>query len=161
MVAEDKDEVVAIHEAVEEEQVAEEVVVEAMPGMEKAAANEKKEKAPATKIMEDSAAATAVPGAGIPNRRAVPVGGVEEFNRWIQSNIRYPEEVVPRVRQVIVVTFKISADSTLYDLKAEQTAGDLFTHEAFRLLRDGPRWVPAMRDNKVIDEEVRVSIVFK
>ena len=62
---------------------------------------------------------------------------MEEFNKWIKNNIRYPEEVTPRVRQVVVVTFKISADSTLYDLKAERSAGESFTNEAFRLLARG------------------------
>ncbi len=94
-------------------------------------------------------------------RQAEPVGGMEEFNKWIQKNIRYPEDVTPRVQQVVIVTFKISADSTLYDLKAEQTAGESFTKEAFRLLREGPKWVPSVRNGKVSEEEVRVSIVFK
>jgi len=156
-----KDEAIADMEVIEEEELAEVVIVEAVPGMERAAGYEKKERAAAAKTIEDSAAAMPDLGIGMPYRQAGPVGGMEEFNRWIQSNIRYPEEVAPIVRQVIVVTFKISADSTLYDLKAEQTAGMLFTNEAFRLLREGPKWVPAVRNGKVSVEEVRVSIVFK
>jgi hypothetical protein len=178
MIAEDKDEVAAIPESVQEmvaeeevsAEVSEVVVVEVLPGMgktaayekmEKAAGNDKKEKAPATKTAEDSARATPSPGFSVPGSEAEPVGGMEELNRWIQKNIRYPEEVTPRVQQAVVVTFKISADSTLYDLKAEQAAGKSFTNEAFRLLREGPKWVPAIRNGKVSEEEVRVSIVFK
>jgi hypothetical protein len=156
-----KDEAIAAMEVMEEEELAEVVIVEAIPGMEKATTYEKKERAAATKMIEDSAVATPNLGVGMPNRQAEPVGGMEEFNRWIQSNIMYPEDVVPRVRQVIVVTFKIAADSTLYDLKAERTAGDLFTKEVFRLLREGPKWVPAVRNGKVTVEKVSVSIVFK
>ena len=159
--AENKDEIVAFQEAVEEEAVAEEVVVEAMPKMEKAASYEKKDRAAPAKMIEDSAVATPGQGAGIPYRQAAPVGGMEEFNRWIQKNISYPEGVSPRVQQVVVVTFKVSADSTLFDLKAERTAGDLFTKEAFRLLRKGPKWVPAIRESMVVPEEVKISIVFK
>jgi hypothetical protein len=151
----------AAKEVTEGEELAEVVTVEAIPVMEKAAAYEKKDKAAAAKTIEDSAAATPNLGVGMPNRQAEPVGGMKEFNRWIQSNIRYPEEVVPRVRQVIVVTFKIAADSTLYDLKAEQTAGDTFAKEAFRLLREGPKWEPVVREGRVVPEEVRVSIVFR
>jgi outer membrane biosynthesis protein TonB len=161
IVEEDKGEVVAILEAAEEEVVSEEVVVEAMPMMEKAAEYEKKERAAAAKTMEVSAVAAPSQGAGMPDRQAAPVGGIGEFNRWIQSNIRYPEDVVPRVRQVVVVTFKVAADSTIYDLKVAQTAGEPFTKEAFRLLRVGPRWEPAMRADKRVEEEVKISIVFK
>jgi hypothetical protein len=176
--AENKDEIAAAPEAVQEAvaeeevsaEVSEVVVVEALPGMEKAAAyekmekaaaNDKKEKAPATRTMEDSAAATANLPAGTPDRQAAPIGGIEEFNQWIRKNIRYPEEVTPRVQQVVVVTFKISADSTMYDLEAERTPGELFTREAFRLLREGPRWEPAIRADKRVEEEVKISIVFK
>jgi hypothetical protein len=155
LAAEDKDEVLVVAEAVEEEAVAEEVIVEAMPRMEKAAAYEKKERA------ADAAAAAPAQGVGMPERQTGPVGGMEEFNSWIQRNIKYPEEVVPRVRQVVAVTFKISADSTLYDLKTEGSAGEPFTKEAFRLLREGPKWVPAIRNNLIVEEEIRISIIFK
>jgi hypothetical protein len=151
----------AAMDVVEGEELAEVVTVEAIPVTEKAAAYEKKDKAAAAKTIEDSAVATPSMGVGMPDRQAEPVVGMKEFSRWIQSNIRYPEEIVPRVRQVIVVTFKIAADSTLYDLKAEQTVGDTFAKEAFRLLREGPKWEPVVREGRVVPEEVRVSIVFK
>jgi hypothetical protein len=156
-----KVEAIAAMEVMEDEELAEAVVVEAMPKMEKAAVNEKTERAADTKTIKDSAAATPSTGVSLPDRQAGPVGGMEEFNSWLKNNIRYPEDVVPRVRKVIVVTFKIAADSTLYDLTAVQTPGIPFTNEAFRLLREGPKWVPAVRNGKVSEEEVRVSIVFK
>ena len=172
MIAEDKDEVAAtpeaaevnemaaVQEVMEEEAAKEVVIVEAMPKMDRTAAYVKKDKA-AAKTTEDSVVAVPTAGDGRPEGQAEPVGGMEEFNKWIQENIRYPEDVAPKVRQVIVVTFKIAPDSTLYDLKAEQTPGDLFTQEAFRLLREGPKRVPAVRNGKVSEEEVRVSIVFR
>ena len=164
-----KADAIAAMEVIEEEEAAEEpladvnkeVVVEVMPVMEKAAVYEKKDKAAAAKTTQDSAAAIPGPGAGMADSQAGPVGGMEEFNRWIQSNIRYPLNITPRARQVVVVTFKVAADSTVYDLNAEQSADDRFTTEAFRLLRQGPIWEPAIRDGKVSPEEVRISIVFK
>ena len=77
----------------------------------------------------------------------------------IISNI--PKKLLPKVRQVVVVTFKVAADSTIYDLKAERTPGELFTREAFRLLREGPKWVPATRNKPVVEEEIRINIIFK
>jgi hypothetical protein len=86
---------------------------------------------------------------------------MEDLNKWIQKNIRYPEEVTPRVQQMVIVTFKIAADSTTYDLRAERTPGDFFTKEAFRLLREGPKWVPTVLNGEVSEAGVRVSIVFR
>jgi hypothetical protein len=160
-IAEGKDMVSAAMEEVKAAEMAtDEVVVDVMPKMEKAA-YEKKDKAAVTKTIEDSAAAMPGRSVGMPDRQARPAGGMEEFNRWIQSNIRYPEDISPRVRQVVVVTFKVAADSTLHDLKAKQSADDRFTAEVFRLLHEGPKWAPAIRNDKVVEEEVRVSIVFR
>ena len=138
-----------------QEEPTEEIVAVVMPRMEKAALQEKKER------VSDMAEAAARPAAGAEARVPLPVGGMEEFNNWIQKNIRYPENVIQRVKQVVVVTFRVAADSTLYDLKAEKSPGDQFTKEAFRLLREGPRWVPVVTEGKVQPEEVRVEIEFK
>jgi hypothetical protein len=144
-------------EAQQEEPVAEEVIVEAIPMMQKAALrseNAAKEKAAAR---PDAVTQRAI----VPERSALPVGGWEEYREWMARNIRYPEGVDPVVRQVIVVTFRVRADSTVYDLKAERTAGDLFTREAFRLIREGPGWLPAVRGGQAVEESVSLSIVFR
>ena len=161
-IAEGHDEVSATLEVVEGEEVAAgEVMVEAMPRMEKAAPSEKKDKAAAATTREDSAVATPSPGTGISDRQAAPVGGMVEFNKWINRNIRYPEGITTGVRKVVVVAFKVAADSTVYDLRVEQSEDDRYAAEVFRLLREGPKWVPAVRDGRAVPEEVRVSIVFK
>jgi hypothetical protein len=159
--AEEVSEVVVV-EAQHEEPMAEEVIVEVIPMMQKAAVrsdNTAKDKA----VLRPDAArpAAAEKEAALPDRSALPVGGWEEYREWMASSIRYPEGVDPVERQVIVVTFRVRADSTVYDLKAERTPGDLFTREAFRLIREGPKWVPAIRNGQAIEEEVRISIVFK
>lgn len=91
----------------------------------------------------------------------VPQGGIDEFYLWIEKNIRYPSDTAPRVRREVVMTFRVAADSTLYDLQAESSPGDSFTREAVRLLREGPKWIPATRDGRVVEDEVSVSIVFR
>ncbi|MBE0677042.1 MAG: energy transducer TonB, partial [Bacteroidales bacterium] len=149
---------VVVAEAQHEELVAEEVIVEAVPMMQKAALrtdDAKKEKGAARP------AAAGTQGVVVPDSEASPVGGMEEFREWVARNIRYPEGVDPVERQVIVVTFRVRTDSTIYDMKAERTSGDLFTREAYRLIREGPKWTPAIRNGKVVEEEARVSVVFK
>jgi len=149
--AEEVSEVVVV-EAQHEEPVAEEVIVTAVGVMQK------------TALRSDNAAekkAAARPGAVMPDREASPAGGWDEFRDWMARNIRYPEGVDSVEQQVIVVTFRVRADSTVYDLKAERTAGDLFTREAFRLIREGPKWQPAVRGGQATEEVVKVSIVFR
>jgi cytoskeletal protein RodZ len=136
-----------------------EVVVEAIP----AAARAVQGVAAAQSDKKSRAIVVATPNLGVAtgNHQPEPVGGMEEFNNWVDKNIRYPEEVTPRLRHEVLLTFIVSADSLVTDLKVVETPGDSFTAESFRLLREGPKWVPAVQDGKAIEEEVRIIIVFK
>ena len=162
---EDTDMVMEMAVAADEGAVPEEVVVEAMPMMQKAAMTEqaaaKRRTADKTAGEQVADKAAAQPVSSMPDRQAAPVGGWEEFNRWTRPNTSLPGDVKPEVSRAVVVAFRVRADSTLYDLKAIRTAGDSYTQEALRLLREGPLWVPAMLAGVVIDKEVMVTIIFK
>jgi hypothetical protein len=60
-----------------------------------------------------------------------------------------------------VVSFTVQADSTITDLKAVSSPGQAFTYEVYRLLLDGPQWVPARSEGKRMPELVVLKIVFK
>jgi hypothetical protein len=158
--AEVKDEMII--KILEADMLAEEVIVTAMPERAKAA-----EGIPAGRAETRAAKKEAVTqrdadyrSAG-PDRPPQPAGGMTEMNSWIRSNIRYPAETPTRTRQLVIVSFKVRSDSTLYDLKSESTPGAPFTEEAFRLLREGPHWAPAVRNGVPVEETVRVSLLFK
>ena len=142
-----------------EEEVAEEIIVEAMPMAEKAVSGV----AAAQSDKKSRATAVATPNLGVATgiHQPEPVGGMEEFSRWLDRHIMYPEGVTPRLQQEVVISFRVEADSTLRNLKAEKSPGELFTKEAFRLLREGPKWIPAVQDGRIIEEEVKVIIVFR
>jgi protein TonB len=65
------------------------------------------------------------------------------------------------VNRLVVMAFKVRADSTLYDLKVVRSGGDSYSTEALRLMREGPKWTPVIRNGEVVEEEVKITIVFK
>ena len=156
------------------EELAEVVVVEAIPQAmaaanktraatetrEVAAARDEK-KAVATKDVADKAEPATGATAPVMQSPASPLGGWEKYAEWAARNIRYPAGVKPVERQEVVVSFTVQPDSTLTDLKAVSSPGEPFTREAFRLLREGPKWVPAGSGGKAVAEEVTVKVVFK
>ena len=90
-----------------------------------------------------------------------PLGGWERYREWVARNLKYPEDILPVVRQEVVVSFTVQADSTITDLKAVSSPGQAFTYEVYRLLLDGPQWVPARSEGKRMPELVVLKIVFK
>ncbi len=106
-------------------------------------------------------AAAAVTGAVMPDNSALPDGGWVRYRGWVAQNIRYPEDVMPVVRQEVIVSFRVRADSTLTGIKVIRSPGEPFTGEVYRLLREGPKWVPARISGGAADNEVILVFVFK
>ena len=106
-------------------------------------------------------AAAAVTGAAVPDDPILPDGGWIKYRGWVAQNIRYPEGITPVVRQEVMVSFTVRADSTLADIKVIRSPGEPFTAEVSRLLREGPRWLPARIGGNAAGKEVTLMFVFK
>jgi hypothetical protein len=159
---------------VAEEDKVEEVVVQAVPQTQAAAMKaraatetrgvvEAREEKKAVAAKDQAEKAEPAAGAAEPAVYASPMpsGGWEAFRGWAARNIRYPEGIEPVVRQEVIVSFTVKADSTLSDLKAVSSPGEPFTREAFRILLEGPEWVPGGGGGKAGGEAVVVKIVFR
>ena len=159
---------------------AEEVVVEALPQVTVAGMRDRSKKADRDTAREASgikdkamaeakeateiktaAAAAAVQGTVVPDSPASPASGWSEYREWVTENIRYPEGIIPEVRQEVLVSFTVLADSTISDLKTVSSPGLPFTREVFRLLQEGPQWVPARHGGEVMPEMVVLKYVFR
>ena len=139
---------------------AEEVVVQALPQA-RAAAPKTKAVAETKADVQAAGKAAAGEGQAIIREPAAPVGGWTKYMEWVVRNIRYPSGVEPIMRQEVQVSFTVLPDSTLSDLEVVRSPGEPFTTEAFRLLRVGPKWVPAQGDTRAKSEKVVVTFVFK
>jgi len=106
-------------------------------------------------------AAATVTGAVVPDDTTLPDGGWIKYRAWIAQTIRYPEGITPVIRQEVMVSFTVQADSTLSDMKVVRSPGEPFTLEVLRLLREGPKWVPARISGNAAGEEVTLMFVFK
>lgn len=147
------------------QEVAEEVVVQAVPQMKNAAMKARAEAADRAAVPaaagKKEAVAVEGTGAGVPDRVTSPVGGWGRYREWVARNISYPDNIRPVLRQEVMVSFTVRPDSTLSDMKALRSPGEAFTREALRLLREGPKWIPSIKEGKVISDDVTLMLVFK
>jgi|WetSurMetagenome_2_1015567.scaffolds.fasta_scaffold32256_3 TonB family protein len=90
---------------------------------------------------------------------ASPVPGRTAFNRYIEENIIRP--VPGTQREVVVLSFTVTLNGDLTDIKVLRSPDKLFSDEAIRLVKNGPRWKPGVENGVNIEDEVRVRIVFK
>lgn len=92
---------------------------------------------------------------------AEPVDGYRAFKKYMEQDMRFPENYIPGEREVVILRFTVHSIGSIADMQILRTPGETFTIEAIRLIMEGPEWTPASISSGPIDEQVRVRIVFK
>ena len=90
-----------------------------------------------------------------------PVIGNTAFNNYIRENLHRPDSTTEGQRVVVVLSFLVQTNGKIDSIRIVRSPGKLFSDEAIRLIKSGPQWIPARDNGKIIDEEVRLRIVFK
>jgi TonB family protein len=90
-----------------------------------------------------------------------PEGGKKGFEKYIRENLSWPDAGHSGEKEIVVLSFPVHTDGSIDSIRVIRSPGKPFSDEAIRLLRSGPSWKPAEEDGKIIEEEVRVRIVFK
>jgi protein TonB len=90
-----------------------------------------------------------------------PVTGRAAFDKYIEENIQRPDTITEGQRVVVVINFTVLSDGKIDNIKIIRSPGKAFSEEAVRLIKSGPQWKPAEDNGEVVEEEVRLRIVFK
>ena len=59
------------------------------------------------------------------------------------------------------LSFTVATDGTVQDVKVLRKVSEEIDTEAIRLLREGPKWFPAIRNGRRVAHPVRISIPFR
>ncbi len=100
--------------------------------------------------------------ATIPERQPEFPGGHEEMLKYIQSNIKYPEEAMGvTVDGIALVSFTVNSNGDIRQPKVVKEIGYGIDEEAIRVVLNMPRWEPARQNGKAVSMEYTLSIHFK
>jgi outer membrane biosynthesis protein TonB len=87
-----------------------------------------------------------------------PVIGKDSFDIYLKDNTRNPKR---GTSGTVVISFKVQPDSTISGIKIISSPGREWSIEAIRLIKEGPKWKPALQNGNSKSDEVKVSINFK
>ncbi|MDA3878785.1 MAG: TonB family protein [Prolixibacteraceae bacterium] len=94
------------------------------------------------------------------NAEPEPLGGREAFDEYVENNMRYP--VTGKGRRVVKVAFTVGVDGNLSDFEISRSPNnEAFEQEAVRLISEGSRWSPAVKDGIPVKETEELRFVFK
>jgi protein TonB len=89
-------------------------------------------------------------------------GGIDAWRRYLERNLRYPEEAVNNeVEANVIVEFIVDPEGNISEVKALNDPGYGLATEAVRIIAQGPRWIPAEQSNRKVRYRHRQPIIFR
>ena len=91
-------------------------------------------------------------------------GGSAEWVKFLSTTLNRDlpvENGAPAGRYAVTVSFVVSRDGSLSDVKAENDPGYGTAAEAVRVIRKGPNWIPASQNGRNVIYRHRQAIVFQ
>lgn len=78
-------------------------------------------------------------------------GDLITFNRWVMSQIRYPEIAQQNgIQGRVLVKFIVEIDGSLSNIKVIQSPDTSLTAEAVRVISNSPKWEPGRQRNQPV-----------
>ena len=90
-------------------------------------------------------------------------GGVQEFFKYINENIKYPtREKKKGIKGKVYISFTICNDGHVSDVKPykEVARKEALIKEAMRVISMMPKWKPGTQNGKNVDVIYKVPIIF-
>jgi hypothetical protein len=95
------------------------------------------------------------------NAEPQPMGGSSLFKEYLEQNAKYPGGILNGKKESVKVKFKISKVGQPFGIVVEKSPDQEFSREAIRLILDGPKWSPEIKDGIPVEGEVSIKINFK
>jgi protein TonB len=90
-------------------------------------------------------------------------GGIPAWARFLNKNLRYPDEASSNgIQGTVLVQFIVDKDGNVSDVQAVSgpTTGGL-REEAIRVIKKSGKWTPAMQNGRVVKSYKRQPVVFQ
>ncbi len=90
-------------------------------------------------------------------------GGANAWEKYLQSNLNAnlnSENKIPNGTYVVFIRFIVAKDGTISNLAAETRHGYGMEEEAMRVIKIGPKWIPAMQNGNIVKAFRRQPFTF-
>lgn len=118
--------------------------------------------APAVKAQE-APAAEAIPFEAVETKPGFNGGDADEFSKWVNSQLTYPEAAKEAGTQGrVMIQFTVNADGSMSDFKVVRSASPELDAEALRVLTScTQKWTPSVQDGKPVAVTYNFPIIFQ
>lgn len=88
-------------------------------------------------------------------------GSLEDFRRWVMTQVRFPKEMLDKdIRGRVVAAFIVDTDGNVSNVDILQTPDKAFSNEVIRVLMNSPKWEAGVSEGKPVKVKYTIPIDF-
>jgi protein TonB len=92
----------------------------------------------------------------------VPIGGLESFYQYVNSNIKYPKQALSmNIEGKVFIQFVVGKDGSLANIIVIRGIGGGCDEEAIRIVKGAPEWKAGKQRGKPVRVKMVLPITFK
>lgn len=92
---------------------------------------------------------------------AQPVGGREAFQKYLETKIQYPARALAkRTEGKVTIEFTLTPAGELNSFRILKGIGEGCDEELIRLIKEGPRWMPTLKNAIALQDKVVIQLTF-
>jgi TonB family protein len=96
------------------------------------------------------------------DEQPVPIGGIQEYYKYVAKNLRYPQAAAKLgIEGRVFIEFIITKDGSVVNAKCIKGIGDLCDSEAVRVISNSPNWIPGKKNGENVNVKMVLPITFK
>lgn len=122
----------------------------------------KKEKAAAEQAASEQTWENAIPFQLVEQKPTFNGENEVAFSKWINTQLTYPKECVKdSIQGRVTLSFIVSPDGKVCDVKVLRGVHELLDAEAVRAIKLSPDWTPGMHDGKAVPVSYTFPVIFQ
>lgn len=89
-------------------------------------------------------------------------GGIKKYKKYLDTAIHYPISAKQQnLGGRVILSMIVEKDGSLSDIKVERGISDDLDKEAVRVVKNSPKWQPALQNGRVVRAFWSTIIIFK
>ena len=98
----------------------------------------------------------------VENKPAFEGGDANDFTKWVNSHIDYPQAAIDEhLEGRVVLGFTVDKDGTVKDVKVLRGVNEVLDNEAVRVVSSSPKWEAASQNGNPVAVNYTFPVIFK
>lgn len=113
-------------------------------------------------VKEEAVAEEAIPWAAVEKKPSFQGGDANNFSKWVNKNLVYPEIAKENgVQGKVILGFTVNKDGTVSNIKVLRGVDSSLDKEAVRVVSMSPKWTPGQNAGSPVKVSYTFPVVFQ